>query len=197
MTSSLALANEGLFELTRRPLMFRFGQLQSFAETTMEAGFVGCVKCQLLWKWWLPQVFPMTLTPKNMEMPKNFKKIVSRGWSRAPLVLLHSVSIGRSEFYFYIHFDPVNQVRNPSKLNRLWGPYVSLLGAFDCIKFGQPGGKMEVKRWNMIIAIYTYAMSWLQLHTKVTFVHQKFTKTLQTLQDMLQSGWSFWMHQLW
>ena len=158
---------------------------------------LGCVKCQLLWKWWLPQVFPMTLTPKNMEMPKNFKKIVSRGWSRAPLVLLHSVSIGRSEFYFYIHFDPVNQVRNPSKLNRLRGPYVSLLGAFDCIKFGQPGGKMEVKRWNMIIAIYMYATSWLQLHTKLTFVHQKFTKTLQTLQDMLQSGWSFWMHQLW
>ena len=96
--------------------------LVSFAKIL--GGPVGCVKCQLLWKWWLPQVFPMTLTPKNMEMPKNFKKIVSRGWSRAPLVLLHSVSIGRSEFYFYIHFDPVNQVRNPSKLNSLWGSHV-------------------------------------------------------------------------
>ena len=149
----------------------------------LKGGWLGCVKCQLLWKWWLPQVFPMTLTPKNMEMPKNFKKIVSKGWSRAPLVLLHSVSIGRSEFYFYIHFDPVNQVRNPSKLNRLWGPYVSLLGAFDCIKFGQPGGKIEVRKHCMYIAKYTkirvigYNTAGTNInHLSVSKYHQKFTE---------------------
>ena len=136
----------------------------------------------------------MTFTPKNMKMPKKLKKVDVRGWSRAPLVLLYSVSIVQTEFGFYINVGPLNQVRNPSKLNRLCGPCVSLVGAFDCIKFGQPGGKIEVGRWNMIIAIYAYALLWLQVQAKDTLAYRKSTKTWQTLQVMWKSSWSLSMY---
>ena len=48
----------------------------------------------------------------------------------------------------------------------------------------------------MIIALYIYAMSQLQIQTKVNSAQQKSTKTLQTLQGMLKSSWSLSLHPI-
>ena len=48
----------------------------------------------------------------------------------------------------------------------------------------------------MIIALYIYAMSRLQIQTKVNSAQQKSTKILQTLQGMLKSSWSLSLYQI-
>ena len=58
-------------------------------------------------------------------------------------------------FCFFVHFGPLNQVKKPPKLHRLFRTCISPVGAFDCIKFGQPGGKIKVRKQCMYIAKYT------------------------------------------
>ena len=48
----------------------------------------------------------------------------------------------------------------------------------------------------MIIALYIYAMSRLQIQTKVNSAQQKSTKILQTLQGMLKSSWSLSLYSI-
>ena len=48
----------------------------------------------------------------------------------------------------------------------------------------------------MIIALYIYAMSRLQIQTKVNSAQQKSTKILQTLQGMLKSSWSLSLYPI-
>ena len=57
----------------------------------------------------------MLFTLKNIEMPKKFQKVEFKGWLRAALVLLYSVSIQIRSFELLAHFWPLNQFRNPSK----------------------------------------------------------------------------------
>ena len=54
-------------------------------------------------------------------------------------------------FCFFVHFGPLNQVKKPPKLHRLFLTIRSPVGGFDCIKFGQPGGKIEVGKHYMYI----------------------------------------------
>ena len=81
-----------------------------------------------------------------------FKKTVLL--ARALEVLLHSASIQKWLFGFYMHLHPLNQFRNPPKFHRLFRMVVSPVGAFYSIKFGQLGGKIEVGRQHILIAIY-------------------------------------------
>ena len=81
---------------------------------------------------------------------------VCKTWARAYHFISKngSASIEKCPFGFYINLHPLNQVRTPPKLHRLFGTTVSPVGAFYSIKFGQLSGKIEVGRQHMLIAIY-------------------------------------------
>ena len=115
---------------------------------------LGCSKCQNFWKSLLPQVFSMPFNLKNIEMPKKFQKIEFKGWHRAPLVLLYSVSIQIRSFELLAHFWPLNHFKNPWKRYTSFRTCRSLFVAFYSIKFGQPGAKLEVRMQILCIKNY-------------------------------------------
>ena len=62
---------------------------------------------------------------------------------------------------------------------RVEGP----VGAFDCIKFGQLGGKLEVKSQNMATAIYAKIRNLEYLTLCTIFSHLTLSETYQNLTD--------------
>ena len=49
-------------------------------------------------------------------------------------------------------YQPLISIKIPPKVYRLFRTCISPVGAFDCIKFGHPGGKIEVRMQFMSIA---------------------------------------------
>ena len=57
------------------------------------------------------------------------------------------------------------------------------VGAFDCIKFGQLGGKLEVKRQNMATAIYAKIKNLDYLTLCTICSHLTLSETYQNITD--------------
>ena len=56
--------------------------------------------------------FSYYFDPTKYRNTKKIQKVDSRGFIRASLVLLYSVSIQKEPFDFLAHFGPLNQFRN-------------------------------------------------------------------------------------
>ena len=101
-----------------------------------------------------PTRFSCDFYPKDYgKAKKKFKKLILGGGSEPMLFYYIALLYKKWLNGFFVHFDTLNHVRNPPKLHRLLRTCIGPVGAFECIKFGQLGGKLEVKRQNMATAI--------------------------------------------
>jgi hypothetical protein len=143
----------------------------------------------------------MLFTLKNIEMQKKIQKVEFKGWLRAALVLLYSVSIQIRSFELLAHFWPLNQFRNPSKRYTPFRTCRSQFVAFLQHQIWSTWGKIRGQKANFVHQELRenqkFLTAWLSGQIYATKTYHRVIPTVQTLQDMWKSGCGLLHHQIW
>ena len=105
----------------------------------------------IIFPWKYRIIFPQIIFP-----PIFYRWIGLRWKNRGQKALDVYREIGINQGFCLQHcwdkYQPLISIKIPPKVYRLFRTCISPVGAFDCIKFGHPGGKIEVRMQLMSIA---------------------------------------------